>query len=138
MLDISEKRRILEQNKNYKDVLMTKEKILKYIKIALFWLLYAVFMVFNLGSIALLGSSLFFEIFDPKFWLEHYTMYPYGIVVYPTPLPQKLYSCFLILLIAVLTIWGNYRLYKKKKGALWFLAILVYANVINILIEIFS
>ena len=117
---------------------MTKERILKYIKIALFWLLYAVFMVFNLGSIALLGSSLFFEIFDPKYWLEHYTMYPYGDVVYPTPLPQKIYSCFLILLIAVLTIWGNYRLYKKKKGALWFLAILVYAIVINILIEIFS
>ena len=117
---------------------MTKERILKYIKIALFWLLYAVFMVFNLGSIALFGSELFFEIFDPKFWLEHYTMYPYGDVVYPTPLPQKLYSCFLILLIAVLTIWGNYRLYKKKKGALWFLAILVYAIVINILIEVFS
>ena len=137
MLDISEKRRILEQNKNYKDVLMTKEKILKYIKIALFWLLYAVFMVFNLSIIGYLISELFFEIFDPKYWLEHYTMYPYGDVVYPIPLPQKLYSCFLILLFTVLTVWGNYRLYKKKKGALWFLAILVYANVINILIEIF-
>ena len=117
---------------------MTKEKILKYIKIALFWLVYAVFMVFNLSIIGYLISELFFEIFDPKYWLEHYTMYPYGDVVYPTPLPQKLYSCFLILLFTVLTVWGNYRLYKKKKGALWFLAILVYANVINILIEIFS
>ena len=93
---------------------MTKEKILKYIKIALFWLLYAVFMVFNLSIIGYLISELFFEIFDPKYWLEHYTMYPYGNVVYPTPLPQKLLCCFFILLIAVLTVWGNYRLYKKK------------------------
>ena len=119
-------------------MLMTKEKILKYIKIALFWLVYAVFMVLNLSTIFYYASALFFEIFDPKYWLEHYTMYPYGDVVYPTPLSQKIYICFVILLIAVLTVWGNYRLYKKKKGALWFLAILVYANVINILIEIFS
>ena len=116
---------------------MTKEKILKYIKIVLFWLVYAVFMVLNLSTIFYYASALFFEIFDPKFWLEHYTMYPYGNVVYPTPLPQKLLCCFFILLIAVMTVWGNYRLYKKKKGALWFLAILIYLFMLSVLLDDF-
>ena len=116
---------------------MTKERILKYIKIALFWLVYAVFMVLNLSTIFYYASALFFEIFDPKFWLEHYTMYPYGNVVYPTPLPQKLLCCFFILLIAVMTVWGNYRLYKKKKGALWFLAILIYLFMLSVLLDDF-
>ena len=115
-------------------MLMTKEKILKYIKIALFWLLYAVLMMINLSLIVFSGGALLLEIFAPEYWIEHYTMSP-SIVVYPTPLPQKIYSCFIILLIAVMTVWGNYRLYKKKKGALWFLAIWVYVGIANILYQ---
>ena len=112
-------------------MLMTKEKILKYIKIALFWLVYAVFMVFNLSIIGYLISELFFEIFDPEYWRENYTLYPYVEVEIPTTLGHKLNDLFIIVLFTFSIVWGNYRLYKKKKGVLWILAIFVYYMIVS-------
>lgn len=105
---------------------MTKQELWQYTKKTSFWLTYLVLMGLNLFTIYFFSVDLYYEIFDPVYWRDNFTMYPYVEVEIPTPLSSKLeYLKFFIPTILSM-IWGNYRLYKKKKGVLWILGFLVY------------
>ncbi|MCM1324475.1 MAG: hypothetical protein NC218_10150 [Acetobacter sp.] len=108
---------------------MAKQEFWQYTKKTLFWLTYSALMGVNLFTLYFLGSSLYYEIFDPVSWRDNFTMYPYVEVEIPTSLAQKLEYLKAFIPIIVVTIWGNYRLYRKKKGGLWILAFLVWLGI---------
>ncbi len=109
---------------------MTRQVIFRYVKKGLFWLTYAGLMGFNLIILAWGCNDLYYEIFDPVYWRDHMTMHPYVEVEIPTPWQSKLELILkFILPVCVFMVWGNYRLYKKKKYALWILAVYVYVAV---------
>ncbi len=108
---------------------MTRQVIFRYVKKGLFWLTYAGLMGVNLFIIGYLIYALYYEIFDPVYWRDHMTMHPYVEVEIPTSLKSKFNSLKAIIVFFVATVWGNYRLYKKKKYALWILAVYVYLAV---------
>jgi len=108
---------------------MTKPQLWQHTKKISFWLTYAVLMGFNLLVITEYSVSLYYEIFDPVYWRDNFTMYPYVDVEIPTPLEDKIKTLLFTMFVIAITIWSNYRLYKKKKGALWILAFLVYVAV---------
>jgi len=112
---------------------MTKQQLWQYTKKTLFWLTYAVLMGLNLFTICFFSVDLYYEIFDPIYWRDNFTMYPYVDVEIPTPLEDKIKILLYILLLFVMTLWSNYRLYKKKKGALWILGVFVYIAIFNII-----
>jgi len=88
-------------------------------------------MGFNLFMLGALCIDLYYEIFDPVYWRDNFTMYPYVDVEIPTPLSSKLEYLKAYIPIIVALIWSNYRLYKKKKGALWILAFWVWLAIIE-------
>ena len=111
---------------------MTKQKLWQQTKKVSFWLTYAVLMGFNLLMLGALSIDLYYEIFNPVYWRDNFTMYPDVKVEIPTPLSNKLQCLKGIFVIILALIWGNYRLYKKKKGVLWILAFWVWLAIIEI------
>ncbi|MCM1322780.1 MAG: hypothetical protein NC218_01195 [Acetobacter sp.] len=105
---------------------MTKQELWQYTKKTSFWLTYCALMGLNLFTIYFFSVDLYYEIFDPVYWRDNFTMYPYVEVEIPTSFNYKLKMLLYILFVLGINIWGNYRLYKKKKGVLWILAFLVY------------
>lgn len=105
---------------------MTKQEFWQYAKKVSFWFTYIVLMGFNLFMFGALSIDLYYEIFDPVYWRDNFTMYPDVKVEIPTSLASKLEYLKIFIPTILCMIWGNYRLYKKKKGALWILAFLVY------------
>ena len=105
---------------------MTKQEFWQYAKKVSFWFTYIVLMGFNLFMLGALSIDLYYEIFDPVYWRDNFTMYPDVKVEIPTSLASKLEYLKIFIPTILCMIWGNYRLYKKKKGALWILAFLVY------------
>ena len=111
---------------------MTKQELWQQTKKVSFWLTYAVLMGFNLLMLGALSIDLYYEIFNPVYWRDNFTMYPDVKVEIPTPLSNKLQCLKGIFVIILALIWGNYRLYKKKKGVLWILAFWVWLAIIEI------
>ncbi len=111
---------------------MTKQEFWQYAKKVSFWFTYIVLMGFNLFMFGALSIDLYYEIFDPVYWRDNFTMYPDVKVEIPTPLSSKLQCLKGIFVIILALIWSNYRLYKKKKGVLWILAFWVYVAIGNV------
>ena len=105
---------------------MTKQELWQYTKKTLFWLTYTALMGLNVFILIIYSTELYYEIFDPVYWRDNFTMYPDVKVESPTSLASKLEYLKIFIPTILCMIWGNYRLYKKKKGALWILAFLVY------------
>ncbi|MCM1324474.1 MAG: hypothetical protein NC218_10145 [Acetobacter sp.] len=114
---------------------MTKQELWQYIKKTSFWLTYCALMSFNLFMLGALGIDLYYEIFDPVYWRDNFTMYPDIKVEIPTSLSQKLHSLKGIFLITLVLIWSNYRLYKKKKGVLLILAFWLWLAIFIIFLD---
>ncbi|MBP3688172.1 MAG: hypothetical protein J6J35_07415 [Alphaproteobacteria bacterium] len=111
---------------------MTKQELWQQTKKVSFWLTYIALMGFNLLMLGALSIDLYYEIFNPVYWRDNFTMYPDVKVEIPTPLSNKLQCLKGIFVIILALIWGNYRLYKKKKGVLWILAFWVWLAIIEI------
>ena len=111
---------------------MTKQQLWQQTKKVSFWLTYTALMGFNLLMLGALSIDLFYEIFDPVYWRDNFTMYPDVEVEIPTPLSSKFHCLKGIFIIILALVWGNYRLYKKKKGVLWILGFWIWLAIIEI------
>lgn len=109
---------------------MMEKSFLSYTKKTIFWALYAALMVVNLMVLAFLGLDIYYEIFNPVYWREHFTMYPHENVSIPTSLADKIKIGGFLLFCLFMCVYGNWLLYRKNKYGLlflaWFVCVIIY------------
>lgn len=110
---------------------MMEKSFLSYTKKTIFLVVYAALMVPNLIVLAFLGLDIYYEIFNPVYWREHFTMYPHEDVSIPTPLADKIKIGGFLLFCLFMCVYGNWLLYRKNKYGLLFLAWIVCVVVYN-------
>lgn len=98
---------------------MEKEILFSKIKTGLYWLIYIALMWNNLVIFYYVTNEWYYIITDYDYWCDNMTMFRGGNV----PLGYHVYGLYLTVINFTATFLGSWMVYKKKKYALWVVAI---------------